>query len=120
MANRAAIGGLELDLSGIRALGARRVATHFRPRDIYIATLVGALNQIDCGTTTLVDWCHNNATPAHTDAAVAALRAAGIRAMFMHGTPKPDPKPGEPPYWEVPHRARRSCGCARSWRRTRT
>jgi cytosine/adenosine deaminase-related metal-dependent hydrolase len=79
------------------------LATHFQPRDIYIATLVGALNQIDCGTTTLVDWCHNNPTPAHTNSAIAALRASGIRAMFLHGTPKPAPKPGEPPYWEVPH-----------------
>lgn len=79
------------------------LATRFQPRDIYIATLVGALNQLDCGTTTLVDWCHNNPTPAHTDAAIAALRASGIRAAFFHGTPKPDPKPGEPPYWETPH-----------------
>ncbi len=79
------------------------LATHFRPRDIYLATLIGALNQIDNGTTTLVDWCHNNPTPAHTDAAIAGLRHAGIRACFMHGTPKPDPKPGEPPYWEIPH-----------------
>ena len=79
------------------------LATHFRPKDIHITTLVGALNQIDNGTTTLVDWCHNNPTPAHTDAAITALRSSGIRAMFMHGTPKPDPKPGEPPYWETPH-----------------
>src|SRR5215212_4753828 len=28
------------------------LATRFRPEDIYIATLVGALNQINCGTTT--------------------------------------------------------------------
>jgi cytosine/adenosine deaminase-related metal-dependent hydrolase len=79
------------------------LATRFQPRDIYLATLSGALNQIASGTTTLVDWCHNNPTPAHTDAAIDGLRAAGIRACFMHGTPKPDPKPGEPPYWEVPH-----------------
>ncbi|HEY2048550.1 MAG TPA: amidohydrolase family protein [Caulobacteraceae bacterium] len=79
------------------------LATHFRPRDIQIATLFGALNQINSGATTLVDWCHNNPTPAHTDAAIAGLRASGIRACFMHGTPKPDPRPGEPPYWEVPH-----------------
>ncbi len=51
------------------------LATVFRPDDIYIATLVGALNQINCGTTTLVDWCHNNPTPAHTDAAVRGLIA---------------------------------------------
>jgi cytosine/adenosine deaminase-related metal-dependent hydrolase len=79
------------------------LATHFRPRDIYISTLVGALNQLDCGTTTLVDWCHNNPTPAHTDAALEALRTSGIRAAFLHGTPKPDPRPGELPFWEVAH-----------------
>ena len=79
------------------------LATLFRPEDIGIATLVGALNQINCGTTTLVDWCHNNPTPAHTDAAVDALFESGIRAAFFHGSPKPDPKPGERPFWEVPH-----------------
>jgi 5-methylthioadenosine/S-adenosylhomocysteine deaminase len=79
------------------------LATRFRPDDIYIGTLVGALNQLNCGTTTLVDWCHNNPTPAHTDAAVAALLESGIRAAFFHGSPKPDPKPGEPHFSEVPH-----------------
>jgi cytosine/adenosine deaminase-related metal-dependent hydrolase len=79
------------------------LATVFRPDDIYIATLVGALNQINCGTTTLVDWCHNNPTPDHTDAAVRGLVESGIRAAFFHGSPKPEPKPGEPHFSEVPH-----------------
>src|SRR5258707_4979154 len=79
------------------------LATVFRPDDIYIATLVGALNQINCGTTTLVDWCHNNPTPAHTDAAVRGLIESGIRAAFFHGSPKPEPKPGEPHFSEMPH-----------------
>lgn len=79
------------------------LATVFRPEDIHIATLVGALNQINCGTTTLVDWCHNNPTPAHTDAAVRGLIESGIRAAFFHGSPKPEPKPGEPHFSEVPH-----------------
>ncbi|WP_374250381.1 amidohydrolase family protein [Xanthobacter sp.] len=79
------------------------LATRFRPEDIGIATLVGALGQIDAGTTTLVDWCHNNPTPDHTDAAVEALAESGIRAAFFHGSPKPDPKPGEPHFSEVPH-----------------
>ena len=47
---------------------------------------MGALGQIDAGTTTLVDWCHNNPTPAHTDAAVEALAESGIRAAFFHGS----------------------------------
>ena len=77
------------------------LATVFRPEDLHIATLVGALNQINCGTTTLVDWCHNNPTPAHNDAAIDALQEAGIRAAFFHGTPKPNPKPGQPGFWEI-------------------
>ena len=79
------------------------LATVFTPDDLHIATLVGAWNQIHCGTTTLVDWCHNNRTPQHNDAAVDALITSGIRAAFFHGTPKPEPKPGETPFWEVPH-----------------
>ncbi|MBX3638616.1 MAG: amidohydrolase family protein [Rubrivivax sp.] len=79
------------------------LATVFEPADLHIATLAGALNQLNCGTTTLVDWCHNNRTPEHNDAAVSALLESGIRAAFFHGTPKPDPKPGETPFWEVPH-----------------
>ena len=79
------------------------LATVFAPEDLYIATLVGALNQLNCGTTLLADWCHNNPTPAHNDAAIAGLLESGIRAAFFHGTAKPDPKPGQTPFWEVPH-----------------
>ncbi len=79
------------------------LATRFRPEDIHIATLAGALNQLNCGTTTLVDWCHNNPTPAHTDAAIQGLRESGIRAAFFHGSPKPDPGPGGPHFSEIPH-----------------
>ena len=78
------------------------LATFFRPEDIQIANLVGALNQINAGTTTLVDWHHNNPTPAHSDAAIDGLLESGIRAVFLHGSPKPDPKPGQKPYSEIP------------------
>lgn len=79
------------------------LATLFSPDDIYIGTLVGALNQLDCGTTTLGDWCHNNPTPAHTDRAIDGLIEAGIRSVFFHGSPKPDPKPGQRHFSEIPH-----------------
>jgi cytosine/adenosine deaminase-related metal-dependent hydrolase len=79
------------------------IAPAFRPEDIYVSTLMGALNQLDGGTTTLVDWCHNNPTEAHTDAAIDALEESGIRAVFLHGSPKPDPKPGQPHFSEIPH-----------------
>lgn len=79
------------------------LATVFEPQDLHIATLVGALNQLNCGTTTLADWCHNNPTPGHNDAAIDGLQKSGIRAAFFHGTAKPDPKPGQTPFWEIPH-----------------
>jgi cytosine/adenosine deaminase-related metal-dependent hydrolase len=79
------------------------LATAFRPEDLFIATRMGALNQLNCGTTTLADWCHNNPTPEHNEAAIEGLLGTGIRAAFFHGTPKPDPKPGQVPFWEVPH-----------------
>jgi len=79
------------------------LATLFRPEDLYIATLAGALNQLNCGTTTLVDWCHNNPTPEHNDAAIDALRESGIHAAFFHGSPKPNPQPGAQGFWEIPH-----------------
>ena len=79
------------------------LATVFGPQDLHVATLMGSLNQLNCGTTTLADWCHNNPTPEHNDAAISGLLESGIRAAFFHGTPKPDPKPGHKPFWEVPH-----------------
>ena len=68
-----------------------------------LGNLIGSLNQINSGATTIFDWCHNNATPAHTDAAIAGLREAGIRAVFGHGSPKPDAKKGQIPYTHMPH-----------------
>ena len=80
----------------------RGLAMLYRPEDIYIANLMGALNQINNGATTLVDWCHNNPTPAHTDAAIEGLAESGIRAVFLHGSPKPSPKPGQKHFSEIP------------------
>ena len=80
-----------------------QIAPRYTPNDTYLANLVGALNQIGLGATTIFDWCHNNATPAHTDAAIAGLKEAGIRALFGHGSPKPDAAPGALPFTHVPH-----------------
>jgi 5-methylthioadenosine/S-adenosylhomocysteine deaminase len=67
-------------------------APKYSAQDIAAATLVGALNQLNCGTTTLGDWCHNNRTPEHSDAAIDALRSAGSRAVFFNGFPQVDPR----------------------------
>jgi 5-methylthioadenosine/S-adenosylhomocysteine deaminase len=64
-----------------------QVVKLYEPRDVYIGNLVGALDQLNCGVTTLFDWCHIVNTPAHADAAVDALQESGIRAIFAYGTP---------------------------------
>lgn len=79
------------------------IAPRFTPDDIFISNLVGALNQLNAGVTTMVDWCHNNPTPAHSDRAIDGLLESGIRAVFLHGSPKPDPKPGQKHFSEIPH-----------------
>ena len=66
-------------------LGAKGAA--FRSEDVYAGTLLGALSALDSGTTTMLDWSHVQNTPEHTDAAIAALRDAGIRGVFAHGWP---------------------------------
>ncbi len=101
---QSALRGIAADWTVARYMQAmhRGLAMLFRPEDIYIANLMGALNQINGGTTTLVDWCHNNPTPAHTDAAIDGLAESGIRAVFLHGSPKPNPKPGQKHFSEIP------------------
>lgn len=79
------------------------LAIQFTAEDTYFANVVGALNQINNGATTIFDWCHNNATPAHSDAAIDGLFESGVRAVFGHGSPKPDADEGEVPFTHIPH-----------------
>lgn len=62
----------------------RELAPRYRPDDVYTGTLAGALECLDSGVTTLVDWSHIQLGPDHTDANLAALRASGIRAVFAY------------------------------------
>jgi 5-methylthioadenosine/S-adenosylhomocysteine deaminase len=57
----------------------------FRPEDIYAGTLLGAVEALDAGVTTVVDWSHNINGPEHADAGWQALVDAGGRAVFAYG-----------------------------------
>ncbi len=63
---------------------------HFTPQAAHVSTLLGAMEQIDAGVTTVYDWAHILNTPEHADSAIDALQASGIRAVFGHGTPGDD------------------------------
>jgi cytosine/adenosine deaminase-related metal-dependent hydrolase len=58
----------------------------YRPEDVYASNLAGALECINAGITTLVDWSHINNTPEHPDAAIRGLQEAGIRAVYAYGS----------------------------------
>jgi 5-methylthioadenosine/S-adenosylhomocysteine deaminase len=57
----------------------------YTPDDMYVANYLGALEALDGGITTLVDWSHNNNTPDHGDMAIKGLQDSGIRAVFAYG-----------------------------------
>lgn len=78
------------------------LAQRFQAEDNHVANLLGALSQINGGTTTILDWCHNLRTPEMTDAALDGLEESGIRAVFGHGTAKPIGKEETRPYYEIP------------------
>jgi 5-methylthioadenosine/S-adenosylhomocysteine deaminase len=63
------------------------VGGHYRPEDVHIGNYAGALEALNGGVTTLLDWSHINNTPDHSDAAVQGLKDAGIRAVYAHGVP---------------------------------
>jgi cytosine/adenosine deaminase-related metal-dependent hydrolase len=62
-------------------------APKYRPEDVYAANQWGALECINAGITTLVDWSHIMNTPAHADAAIDGLKDTGIRSVFALGFP---------------------------------
>ena len=84
------------------------MATRFGPQDNYLGNLVGALNQIDCGCTTLLDYCHNITSTEQAERSIDALEESGIRAVFTLGAGKlpPDQEALEPFERRINPRAR--------------
>ena len=64
-----------------------KFAPHYRPEDVESSNLWGALECINAGITTLVDWSHIMNTPDHADAAIRGLEESKIRSVFAYGFP---------------------------------
>ncbi|KAK7430759.1 hypothetical protein QQZ08_002803 [Neonectria magnoliae] len=85
-------------MSLTRGLGADQSLFHFLSNtymrwlpatsveDMYTATLVGALEALDSGVTTIFDSCESLHSGIHSDAELQGLRDSGIRAIFYFGT----------------------------------
>ncbi|HTW98064.1 MAG TPA: amidohydrolase family protein [Acidimicrobiales bacterium] len=57
----------------------------FRPEDIYAGNLLAALEAIDAGVTTTVDWSHGLQTVEHGEAALQALQEVPGRFVLAYG-----------------------------------
>lgn len=66
---------------------------HFRPEDVAAGNRLAAIEAIDSGVTTCVDWSHGLQTTDHADAAVDALQSVPGRFVLAYGNIQ------EPP-WE--------------------
>jgi 5-methylthioadenosine/S-adenosylhomocysteine deaminase len=57
----------------------------FRPEDIYAGNLLAAIEAIDAGVTTTVDWSHGLQSVDHAEAAVDALQEVPGRFVLAYG-----------------------------------
>jgi cytosine/adenosine deaminase-related metal-dependent hydrolase len=57
----------------------------FRPEDVHAGNLLSALEALDAGVTTTVDWSHGLQSPEHADAAVDALASVPGRFVLAYG-----------------------------------
>ena len=57
----------------------------FRPQDIYAGNLLSAIESVDAGVTTTVDWSHGLQTTEHADAATDALEEVPGRFVLAYG-----------------------------------
>ena len=60
------------------------IRPHYRPEDIYLGNLLGRLEALLSGVTTVLDWFHCADSPEHADAAVAGLQDAPGRSIFCY------------------------------------
>ena len=58
---------------------------HFRPEDIAAGNLLSAIESLDAGVTTTVDWSHNLQSVDHAEAALDALQSVPGRFVLAYG-----------------------------------
>src|SRR4051794_34321345 len=64
------------------------ISPEYSAEDVYAGNYAGALEALealDAGVTTILDFSHCNNSPAHADAGIGGLRDAGIRAVYAYG-----------------------------------
>ncbi|WP_444960150.1 amidohydrolase family protein [Nocardiopsis sp. M1B1] len=59
--------------------------TRFRPVDVHAGNTLAAVEALEAGVTTVVDWSHGLQTPEHADAAAEALLSVPGRHVLAYG-----------------------------------
>lgn len=80
------------EANGSGALAPDRYGPHYKPDDVYAATLIGLLGAVESGTTTVVDWADAGLGIEHLSAVLQAHRDSGLRTVLVVA----------PPTWEEP------------------
>ncbi|MEU7859163.1 amidohydrolase family protein [Nonomuraea sp. NPDC049141] len=60
------------------------IRPHYQPEDVYLGNLLGRIEALSSGVTTMLDWFHCSHRPENADAAIQALRAAPGRSVFCY------------------------------------
>jgi 5-methylthioadenosine/S-adenosylhomocysteine deaminase len=60
-------------------------SAHYQPEDFYRSVLLGAVESLNAGITTIHNWSHNTRTPDHADAELRAHRDSMVRARYSYG-----------------------------------
>lgn len=68
----------------VTGINPRYGAAH-RPKDKYAGVLLSALDALDSGITTIIEYGIAVESPEDSDAMVDALQESGVRAMYCHG-----------------------------------
>ncbi|MET8854535.1 amidohydrolase family protein [Amycolatopsis sp. NPDC004625] len=85
--------GADWTFDQYRAAAHGTLKPHYRPEDVYLGNLLGRLEALNSGVTTLLDWFHCALHPENADAAIAGLRDAPGHSIFCYGADGPDIAP---------------------------
>ncbi|MFB9928299.1 amidohydrolase family protein [Amycolatopsis halotolerans] len=66
-----------------------KLRPHYRPEDVYLGNLLGRLEALNSGVTTMLDWFHCSDRPENADAAIDALQEAPGRSIFCYSALDP-------------------------------
>lgn len=60
-------------------------AAHYEPDDFYRSVLLGSVEALNAGITTIHNWSHNTRTPDHADAELRAHQESMVRTRYSYG-----------------------------------